>query len=97
MSAPREAGRRFGSAAAVYGALHQLIAAAPVRSVPRLTASESGALRRVYDGLPDTDASDGIVPTLSQVWGPVIHAAAADHLDAIGHFPDASCDPPHVD
>ena len=39
----------------------------------------------------------GIVPTLSQIWGHVIHAAVADHLDALGHFRDASHDPPHVD
>jgi hypothetical protein len=27
----------------------------------------------------------------------VIHASVADHLDALGHFRDASHDPPHVD
>ena len=37
------------------------------------------------------------MPTLSQIWGHVIHAAVADHLDALGHFRDAAHDPPHVD
>ena len=81
----------------VYGALYRLIASTPSRSARRLTPPETRALRRAYPATPGVEASDGIVPTLSQVWGPVIHAAVADHLDAIGHFRDASHDPPHVD
>jgi len=30
--------------------------------------------------------SDGVVPTLSQVHGRVLHAARADHLDVVGHY-----------
>jgi pimeloyl-ACP methyl ester carboxylesterase len=30
--------------------------------------------------------SDGIVPTRSQVWGELLHAVRADHLDVVGHF-----------
>ncbi len=30
--------------------------------------------------------SDGIVPTLSQLHGRVLHAARADHLDVVGHY-----------
>ena len=37
------------------------------------------------------------MPTRSQAWGRVLHAAIADHLDVLGHFRDASHDPPHVD
>jgi hypothetical protein len=47
--------------------------------------------------MPAADANDGIVPTRSQTWGHVIHAAVADHLDTLGHFRDATHDPPHVD
>ena len=82
---------------AVYGALYQLIAAAPGRDARRLAPPEIRALRRAYGATPSEEASDGIVPTLSQIWGHVIHAAVADHLDALGHFRDASHDPPHVD
>jgi triacylglycerol lipase len=31
-------------------------------------------------------ASDGFVPTLSQLHGRVIHVARADHLDVVGHY-----------
>jgi triacylglycerol lipase len=30
--------------------------------------------------------SDGIVPLLSQVWGPILHVARADHLDVVGQY-----------
>ena len=30
--------------------------------------------------------SDGVVPTLSQVHGRVLHAVRADHLDVVGHY-----------
>ncbi len=71
---------------AVYGALYQLIAAAPSRDARRLAPPEIRALRRAYGTTPSEEANDGIVPTLSQIWGHVIHAAVADHLDALGHF-----------
>lgn len=82
---------------ALYGALHRLIATAPRRVSPELEPGQLSALRRAYQELPTPEASDGIVPTLSQVWGHVIHAAVADHLDVLGHFRDAAHDPPHVD
>lgn len=82
---------------AVYGALYQLNATAPRSRASRLTRSQTRALTRAYGAIPSADANDGIVPTLSQVWGHVIHAAVADHLDALGHFRDAAHHPPHVD
>ncbi len=47
--------------------------------------------------VPDRGATDGIVPTRSQVWGELIHAARGDHLDTVGHFDDPSHVPPHID
>lgn len=82
---------------AVYAALHQINAAAPKRTSARLKPAQTKLVKRAYGATPSAEASDGIVPTLSQIWGPVIHAAVADHLDALGHFEDPTRNPPHVD
>jgi triacylglycerol lipase len=82
---------------ALYSGLYRLIEVAPVRISPRLAPAQARVLRRAYRALPSPAANDGIVPTLSQAWGRVIHAAVADHLDVLGHFRDAEHDPPHVD
>ncbi|AKJ03067.1 hypothetical protein ATI61_113254 [Archangium gephyra] len=37
--------------------------------------------------------SDGVVPTRTQLWGELITAAVADHLDVLGHFDEP---PEHV-
>lgn len=46
--------------------------------------------------LPARD-NDGIVPARSQLWGQIVHAAWADHLDVIGHFSAPRHEPPHYD
>jgi len=50
-------------------------------------------LRNRFGEVPDSTASDGIVPTLSQPWGECIAVAQADHLDIIGHHGGAENDP----
>lgn len=35
----------------------------------------------------DRSTNDGVVPTLSQLWGEVRAVVPADHLDVVGHFP----------
>lgn len=82
---------------ALYGVLHRIIATSPRRVSPKLAPEQARALRRAYRAMPSPDASDGIVPTLSQAWGRVIHATVADHLDVLGHFRNAALHPPHVD
>jgi hypothetical protein len=49
--------------------------------------STEEALRAAFGSLPDLRANDGVVPTRSQVWGTIIWAGVADHLDVLGHFP----------
>lgn len=71
--------------------------ACPRRACPPLTRQQSDALARAYERVPEPSANDGIVPTRSQVWGDVIHAARADHHDVIGHFGDPAHVPPHFD
>jgi hypothetical protein len=65
--------------------------------IPRLTPEQELALETVFGEVPAPGDSDGIVPTLSQVRGDVIHAAEADHHDVIGHFHDERHVPPHHD
>lgn len=62
--------------------------------VPR---NRIAALSRVYHSRVDARANDGMVPTLSQVWGEGIGAAWADHHDIIGHFDYPTHVPPHFD
>lgn len=54
-------------------------------------------IEEAYDRPLSPRSNDGVVPTLSQLWGELIHAARADHLDVCGHFRDPEHDPPHVD
>ena len=55
------------------------------------------ALARAYRSRVDAPANDGMVPTLSQIWGEVIGVAWADHHDIIGHFDRPTHVPPHFD
>lgn len=81
---------------AVWGTIHTLTAGSAHEHL-RLSRSQSGMLRRAYGKVPSSRSNDGIVPTTYQVWGEVLAALDADHLDVIGHFSDPSTRPPHVD
>jgi len=82
---------------AVYGGLYRLAAATPHRRAPRTNRAQARALQHAFGRVPDARANDGIVPTRSQVWGRIVHAARADHLDVLGHFDDPAREPRHVD
>jgi hypothetical protein len=71
---------------------------------PHAADDNEKSLTRAFGHAPDGTANDGVAPIRSQVWGKLIWAGYADHLDVIGHFhgplPDAAVangDPPHVD
>jgi triacylglycerol esterase/lipase EstA (alpha/beta hydrolase family) len=59
-----------------------------------------GDARHVIDGGIGKEVSgasnDGIVPTLSQIWGELLWAGRGDHLDVVGHF-HSDDDERHVD
>ncbi|HYG69221.1 MAG TPA: hypothetical protein VD838_16235 [Anaeromyxobacteraceae bacterium] len=82
---------------AIYVGLYRLAAGTPRDRAPRLSRAQAEALTRAYGRLPDLRANDGMVPTLSQVWGEVIAAVWADHHDVIGHFDHPTHVPPHFD
>jgi triacylglycerol lipase len=88
-------GVRYGSV--ITRALYRLAAQVPRARRAPLAPDQARRLRHAYGTLPIVKANDGLVPTRSQVWGEVIHAAQADHLDVIGHFGDPSSAPPHFD
>ena len=71
---------------ALYSALHRIAGTGSGRFFPYPVEAQRPPLERAYGEVPSHRDSDGIVPTLSQVWGEVIHAAHADHLDVVGHF-----------
>jgi hypothetical protein len=81
----------------IYKWLHKLSGAGRGAAEMPLTARSAGRLARAFGDPPLPTSSDGIVPTRSQVMGEVVHAAWADHLDAIGHFDDSHHEPPHFD
>jgi hypothetical protein len=59
-----------------------------------VTAAElrSGVGREVTD-----QDSDAVVPTLSMLWGKLLWAGEADHLDVLGHFYDELRPSDHTD
>jgi triacylglycerol lipase len=71
---------------ALYSALYVISSRSLHADLPEPSAEQRQALESAYGRLPRRSDSDGIVPTLSQLWGPVIHAAKADHLDVIGNY-----------
>lgn len=82
---------------ALYTAIHNLSRAMPVRRAQVRAPGQDGLLGAAYGVVPGWDATDGIVPTRSQVWGELLHATIADHLDIVGYFSDPHGDPPHYD
>jgi triacylglycerol lipase len=82
---------------ALYAALSRVASGTTLGREPRLRVEQAAVLRRTYGRIPDLRANDGIVPTLSQIWGDVVAAAWADHHDVIGHFHGPTHVPPHFD
>lgn len=82
---------------ALYAVLYRLAAGKPGDRRPRITMDCAAVLRHAYGRVPDARSNDGIVPTLSQIWGEVVAAVWADHHDAIGHFHLPTHVPPHFD
>jgi triacylglycerol lipase len=82
---------------ALYVGLYRIASGTQRDREPPLTTIQAAPLRAAYGRVPDITANDGMVPTRSQIWGEVIGAVWADHLDVIGHFGLPTHVPPHFD
>jgi hypothetical protein len=90
---PRWAGlfRYFGDPYAqlvypLYAFLYRLAARHEARWIPEAIGAQRERLREYLGELPSAQDNDGVSPTNSQVWGELVHATTADHLDVVGHF-----------
>jgi triacylglycerol lipase len=102
-----------GRWSAVSGALFDLLYEITSRddrrypcSAPDCSAENERTLTAAFGQMPGVRSNDGVVPIRSQIWGSLIWAGYADHLDVLGHFagdkpPTArrsvTGPPPHVD
>jgi len=76
---------------ALFRLLHGLTATPhPRYPYPRPTKVQQRQLDRGLGFKATPQISDGIVPTLSQLHGRLLHVARADHLDLVGHYTLAS-------
>jgi triacylglycerol lipase len=70
----------------LYCLLWLLTSRSDERYLPMLSPMQHDALVASYGALPELEDNDGMAPTLSQVWGEVVHATEADHLDVMGQY-----------
>ena len=82
---------------ALYACLHRIAGFSHPAPAPDPVLEQRIVLERAFGSFPDPFWSDGVVPTLSQVWGDVIHACRADHLDVVGHYGAQRPDSPSTD
>ncbi len=70
----------------IYWAFRFIAARGDSSMVPAPVAAQRERLLHYYGALPSERDNDGIVPTNSQLWGELIYATRADHLDVVGQF-----------
>ncbi len=70
----------------LYALVHRIAARHEARWIPDAVGAQRERLIEFWGELPSASDNDGIVPTNSQIWGEIVHATHADHLDVIGHF-----------
>ena len=72
---------------ALFRLLHALASRPhPRYPYPRPTQAQTRQLERGLGFAATARTSDGVVPTLSQLHGRLLHVARADHLDVVGHY-----------
>jgi triacylglycerol lipase len=72
---------------ALFRLLHALAARPhPHYPYPAPSSAAQRGLDRAFGFKVNPATNDGVVPTLSQLHGRVLHVARADHLDVVGHY-----------
>ncbi|MED5371025.1 MAG: triacylglycerol lipase [Myxococcota bacterium] len=79
---------------AIFRGFYALAARGEAQDIKPPVAS---VMLKQWADLPRAQDNDGMVPTHSQVWGQVLRAVTADHLDVLGHYADPQGEPPHYD
>ncbi len=84
--------------AALYTTLYQFTGQPHERyGYSRPSAHDLKILTDALGQVPLDEHNDGIVPALSMLWGKLIWAEEADHLDTLGHFHDDEKPALHTD
>ncbi len=83
----------------IFFGLHRITTAAqeryPCAALPgSVPSAMEDQLVRAFGRSPTTEDNDGVVPLRSQLWGTLIWAGLADHLDVLGHYRDDRSDVP---
>jgi pimeloyl-ACP methyl ester carboxylesterase len=83
---------------ALFSTLYQLTSQRP-RMYPyaQPTPQQKETLRWSFATEIDDRCNDGVVPSLSMLWGELLWCGQADHLDILGHFHDDQKPAVHVD
>jgi hypothetical protein len=55
-------------------------------AAPEVSDENERVLLRAFGRAPELREGDGVVPIRSQIWGAIVWAGYADHLDVLGHF-----------
>jgi hypothetical protein len=84
--------------AAMYSTLYQFTGQQPkMYPYPAPTDDQRRVLSEGVGQAVTERTNDGVVPTLSMLWGKLLWAGDGDHLDLLGHFHDDHKPAEHVD
>jgi triacylglycerol lipase len=84
--------------AALFATLYKFTSQRPrMYSYGEPNAQQAEALRWSFAEPVDDRSNDGVVPSLSMLWGELLWCGEADHLDILGHFHDDQKPAVHTD
>jgi len=83
---------------ALFSTLYQLTSQRPrMYSYAQPTTEQQETLRWSFANTIDDRSNDGVVPSMSMLWGKLLWCGEADHLDILGHFHDDQKPAKHID